>query len=202
MASVEEVGHAPAGAYARIEDLLDAQRCVILDGGIATELGRVRPRERPHDDEALWGTWALIHDPDAVRDVHGSYLDAGCDVISTNTWGLTGEVDRRAQTAFSTPIHWMDIARRGLRLGREAIERAGRAGDATLAFSIDGDVESEARKELLELLPRAFEEDPPDLVLLETMTLVRNGLTFAAVEALVASGIPVWVSFRRCRHGV
>src|SRR3954454_20494229 len=199
--AVTEAG--PGAAYARIDELFAKQRCVILDGGIATELGRTRPDVSPRDgDEALWGTWALVHDPDAVRDVHRAYLDAGCDVISTNTWGLTGELDRRAQNAFSTPVHWMDVARRGLRVGREAIEQAGRAGEASLAFSINGDVDSEARKELFELLPRAFDDEAPDLVLLETMTLVRNGLTFGAVEALVASGIPVWVSFRRCRHGV
>jgi S-methylmethionine-dependent homocysteine/selenocysteine methylase/SAM-dependent methyltransferase len=202
MASVEEVTHAPGSGYARVEELLGEQRCVILDGAIATELGRMRPDATPREDEALWGTWALVHDPDAVRQVHRSYLDVGCDVISTNTWGLTGEAERRAQTAFSTPIHWMDIARRGLRLGREAIEQAGRTGDATLAFSINGDVDGEARREMLELLPRVFDDDPPDLVLLETMTLVRDGLTFEAVEALVAGGVPVWVSFRRCRHGV
>src|SRR4051812_32652516 len=189
-------------AYGRVERLMREQRCVMLDGGIATELGRVRPEATPHEDEALWGTWALVHDPDAVGDVHRSYLDAGCDVISTNTWGLTGELDRRAQGAFSTPVHWMDIARRGLRVGREAIEQSGRTGEASLAFSINGDVDSPARKEMLELLPRVFDDDPPDLVLLETMTLVRDGLTFGAVEALIRSGIPVWVSFRRCRHGV
>src|SRR4051794_28898101 len=189
-------------AYGRVEELMREQRCVMLDGGIATELGRVRPDATPREDEALWGTWALVHDPDAVGDVHRSYLDAGCDVISTNTWGLTGELDRRAQGAFSTPVHWMDIARRGLRVGREAIEQSRRTGEASLAFSINGDVDSPARKEMLELLPRVFDDDPPDLVLLETMTLVREGLTFGAVEALVQSGIPVWVSFRRCRHGV
>src|SRR4051794_30912217 len=188
-------------AYGRVEELLREQRCVILDGGIATELGRVRPDATPREDEALWGTWALVHAPDAVRDVHRSYLDAGSDVISTNTWGLSGD-DRRAGAALSTPVHWMDVARRGLRVGREAIEQAGRAGEASLAFSINGDVDSDARRELLELLPRVFEDEPPDLVLLETMTLVRDGLTFGAVEALVASGVPVWVSFRRCRHGV
>src|SRR3954468_22564959 len=188
-------------AYGRIEERLREQRCVILDGGIATELGRTRPDATPHDDEALWGTWALVHAPDAVRDVHRSYLDAGSDVISTNTWGITG-ADRRAGTAFSTPVHWMDVARRGLRVGREAIEQAGRTGEASLAFSINGGVDSQPPKEMLELLPRVFDEGPPDLVLLETMTLVRNGLTFRAVEALVASGIRVWVGSRGCRHGV
>jgi len=202
MASVSEARATAGTAYGRLEELLGRQRCVMLDGGIATELGRLRPDATPREDEALWGTWALVHQPDAVRDVHRAYLDAGSDVISTNTWGLTGELDRRARAAFSTPVHWMDIARRGLRVGREAIAQAGRTGDAALAFSINGDVDSESRKEMLELLPRVFDEDPPDLVLLETMTLVRDGLTFGAVEALVQSGIPVWVSFLRCRHGV
>src|SRR3954463_3823732 len=146
-------------AYGRVEELLREQRCVILDGGIATELGRTRPDATPHEDEALWGTWALVHAPDAVRDVHRSYLDAGCDVISTNTWGLTGEVDRRAQTAFATPVHWMDIARRGVGGARGATGGAGRAGEVALAFSVNGDVDSEARREMLELLPRVFDED-------------------------------------------
>jgi S-methylmethionine-dependent homocysteine/selenocysteine methylase/SAM-dependent methyltransferase len=195
-------GRAPGGAYERVQDRFAQDRCVMLDGGIATELGRLLPDEKPRQDEALWGTWALVHAPDAVRQVHRSYLDAGCDVISTNTWGLNGDLEARPHAAFSTPVHWMDVARRGLRVAREAIDEAGRAGEAVLAFSINGDVDSPARREMLELLPRVFDDDPPDLVLLETMTLVRDGLTFEAVEALVASGIPVWVSFRRCRHGV
>jgi S-methylmethionine-dependent homocysteine/selenocysteine methylase/SAM-dependent methyltransferase len=202
MATVPDVRPTTDAAYRVVHELLDAQRCVVLDGGIATELGRALPDAKPQADEALWGPWALVHAPDAVRAVHRSYLDAGCDVISTNTWGLNGGLDPRAQAAFSTPIHWMDLARRGLRLGRRAIDEAGRAGEVALAFSINGDVDSEARKEMLELLPRVFDEDPPDLVLLETMTLIRDGLTFGAVDAVVRSGIPVWVSFRRCRHGV
>ena len=62
----------------------------------------------------------------------------------------------------------MDVARRGIRIGREAIAEAGRENETALAFSIHGEVDSEARTELLELLPRAFEDGPPDLVLLET----------------------------------
>jgi S-methylmethionine-dependent homocysteine/selenocysteine methylase len=68
-------------AYGRVEELLAAERCVILDGGIATELGRRLPDSERGQDEALWGTWALVHDPDVVRDVHRAYVDVGCDVI-------------------------------------------------------------------------------------------------------------------------
>ena len=33
------------------------------------------------------------------------------------------------------------------------------------------------------------------------MSLVRSS-TYATVERLLATGLPVWLSFRRCRHGV
>jgi SAM-dependent methyltransferase len=71
-----------------------------------------------------------------------------------------------------------------------------------LAFSINAEVTDEGRREFFELLPRAFEQEPPDLILLETITLIRDGLTLGAIERLVETGIPVWVSFRRCRQGV
>jgi S-methylmethionine-dependent homocysteine/selenocysteine methylase/SAM-dependent methyltransferase len=192
----------PTSAYTRVDELLAAQRCVMLDGGMGTELGRHMPADERAHEEALWGTWALVRSPHAVRAVHGSYIEAGCDVISTNTWGVRSEMDRGTYAGHVAPLHWMDIARRGIRVGREAIAEAGRQGETALAFSINGDVDSEARKELLQLLPRAFEDEAPDLILLETITLVRNGLTLGAIEALVESDIPVWVGFRRCRHGV
>jgi S-methylmethionine-dependent homocysteine/selenocysteine methylase/SAM-dependent methyltransferase len=209
MSALEErtglgAGRQAQPAYRRIEELLAAERCLILDGGIATELGRRLGGRAASDhgqDEALWGTSALIHDADVVRDVHRTYVDIGCDVISTNTWGLTAEMQSQ-RAAHLQPVHWMDIARHGIEIGREAIEQAGRSGEVALAFSVNGDVDGPARREFVELLPRAFEDNPPDLILLETITLIRNDLTMAAVEALVATGIPVWTSFRRCRHGV
>jgi S-methylmethionine-dependent homocysteine/selenocysteine methylase/SAM-dependent methyltransferase len=193
----------PSPAYARVQRLLAEQRCVILDGATATEVGTLAPSPEAQRDEALWGTWALLRAPEAVLDVHRRYVDVGCDVISTNTWGITGalEIDRDGARS-APPTHWMDLARRGVQVGREAIERGGRAGEVALAFSIAGDVESERKQETLALLTRVFDEDPPDLILLETMTLVRDALTFSTVELLLETGLPVWLSFRRCRHGV
>jgi len=193
-----------SGAYGRIQDLLAAQRCVVLDGGTATELDTIVPPPQGERDEPLWGTWALLHAPDAVLDVHRRYAEIGCDVVSTNTWGLTSafEFGRLRPGDLAEPPHWMDIARRGLRVGREAIARAGRAGEVALAFSVNGDVDSPEKHETLKLLTRVLEEDPPDLILLETMTLIRDELTFATVELMLRTGLPVWLSFRRCRQGV
>src|SRR5258705_1162575 len=114
-----------APAYRRVEELLKAERCVILDGGIATELGHRLPDAERGRDEALWGTWALVHAPGVVRDVHRSYVEQGCDIISTNTWGLTAEMQSQ-RTGHLAPLHWMDIARLGVEIGHEAIEQAGK----------------------------------------------------------------------------
>jgi methionine synthase I (cobalamin-dependent) len=112
--------------------------------------------------------------------VHRAYLDVGCDVISTNTWGLTGELDRRAGPRSRPRCTGWTSPGAACASAATRSSRPGRTGDAALAFSINGDVDGDSRREMLELLPRVFDDDPPDLVLLETMTLVRDGLTFAA----------------------
>ena len=53
-----------SAAYRHVEELLGAERCVVLDGGIATELQRVHPPEgRAGTHPELWGTWALYRAP-------------------------------------------------------------------------------------------------------------------------------------------
>jgi homocysteine S-methyltransferase len=189
-------------AYGRIERLIAAERCVILDGGTATELDTIAPLPQGERDEPLWGTWALLHAPGDVLDVHRRFVAAGCDIVSTNTWGLTNADELERAGPPDEPLHWVDLARRGIRVGREAIASGGRSDEVALAFSLNGDVDSAEQLETLELLARVFEDEPPDLVLLETMTLIRDELTFATVEAMVGTGLPVWLSFRRCRQGV
>jgi S-methylmethionine-dependent homocysteine/selenocysteine methylase/SAM-dependent methyltransferase len=192
----------PEGRYARIANLIATDRCVVLDGAIGTELIDVSG-ERPETEEHLWGVSAIVEKPAEVKQVHRRYVDAGCDVLTTDTWGLpTAVLDGRALVrGAAEPLHWMDVARRGVRLARTAAEEGGRAEDCAVAFSLNGDVDSPEGLETIRLLARAFEDDPPDLLLMETLSLVRSS-TYATVEALLATGLPVWLSFRRCRHGV
>ncbi len=96
----------------------------------------------------------------------------------------------------------MDIARLGIRLARRAIADAGRQGSCAVAFAISEEINSPTRQETVELLSRVFEEEPPDLILLETLTLIRDPTTYKTIDLLLGTGIPVWLSFRRCRHGV
>jgi S-methylmethionine-dependent homocysteine/selenocysteine methylase/SAM-dependent methyltransferase len=188
-------------AYERIAEMIAADRCVVLDGGTATELHGAG--DRPGDDEGLWGTRALVDSPEQVLDVHRRYAQIGCDVISTNTWGLPSALREDGPRLWEStrPVHWMDVARRGLRLVREAIEQEGRADECAVAFSLNGEVDNPEGQETIRLLTRPLEEDPPDLILVETLSLVGPSI-YVTVETLLETGLPVWLSFRRCRHGV
>jgi S-methylmethionine-dependent homocysteine/selenocysteine methylase len=191
-----------AGGYARIAKLIATDRCVVLDGAIGTELIDVSG-ERPEVEEHLWGITTIVEDPAQVKAVHRRYVDAGCDVLTTDTWGLPTAVRQRKTPLVRgpRPVHWMDVARQGVRLAHRAAEEGGRAGECAIAFSINGDVDTPDGQETIRLLARVFEDDPPDLILMETLSLVRSS-TYATVERLLETGLPVWLSFRRCRHGV
>jgi len=75
---------------------------LLLDGGLATEL-----EDRGHVlDTDLWSADLLLQRPEAIRDVHLAYLDAGADCIITSSYqaslegflahGLSKEEARRA----------------------------------------------------------------------------------------------------------
>lgn len=64
---------------------LQRQGALILDGGLATELERAG-----HDlSDALWSARLLRDDPDAIRQVHTAYLNAGADCIATASYQAT-----------------------------------------------------------------------------------------------------------------
>jgi S-methylmethionine-dependent homocysteine/selenocysteine methylase/SAM-dependent methyltransferase len=160
-------------AYDGISGALAAQRCVILDGLATTEQAN---------------SLAL----------HRGYVRAGSDVITTHTRGLFSAPTRDES---GEPVHWMDSARRSLRIARQAIADEGREGEVAVAFAIDADIDGPEAAETIRLLSRAFGTEQPDLLLLEGLGVLRPTL-FATVEALLAVGLPVWLSFGRCRQGL
>ena len=184
-------------AYSIVHDAIAAERCVLLDGGIATEL----PHRHGQDHERLWGIEALASSPEEVFDVHRRYVDAGVDVVTTNTWALPTVLLESSGSEQQRPIHWMELARRGVGIARDAITEGGRDGAVAVAFSLNGDLDGPEGPETVALLARTLADDPPDLFLLETLSVLRPSL-FSVVSALQATSIPVWLSFRRCPHGL
>jgi len=186
------------GRFEVVERKIGSGRCVVLDGGTATELPRLSVNHSA--DERLWDADTLVSSPADVLSVHRRYAEAGCDIISTNTWGLPNAVrDSPKLWEAMGSVHWMDIARRGIGLTRRAASDAGR--ECAVAFSLGGDIDTPEGQETIRLLARVFEEEPPDLVLVETLSLVRPS-TYETIERLLETGLPIWLSFRRCRHGL
>jgi S-methylmethionine-dependent homocysteine/selenocysteine methylase/precorrin-6B methylase 2 len=162
-------------AYDALLAALAAERCVILDGGTAGARARA---------------------PDDAVACHRSFVRAGCDVVTTNTRRLLAAADGRGRHT-----RWMQSAQRSLRLARQAIAEEGREGEVAVAFALDADVDRPDAPETVRLLSRALAAEPPDVLVVEGLSVMRPTL-YATVEALVAVGVPLWLSFRRCRHGL
>lgn len=69
----------------KIEQILNEYPFVIIDGGLATELEKKGFELKDN----LWSAKIIAEAPDAVRDVHLSYLNAGADCIITSSYQAT-----------------------------------------------------------------------------------------------------------------
>ena len=191
MASSTRVRRSPA--YSCVEQLLARDQCVILDGGDRDRAAGAEIPATDQRDEALWGTWALLNAPRRrARACTARYAEAGCDVISTEHLGPA----RRARTASARLGR---LAARPLD-GPGAPRRSGSPAQATAEVGRASDVRGRlqpqrrrrraaGRRDVSSCSARAFEDEPPDLLLLETMSLVRDA-TFETVEPLLETGLP------------
>ncbi|MEM7277605.1 MAG: homocysteine S-methyltransferase family protein [Pseudomonadota bacterium] len=187
-------------AYQHLQAKLANDECLVLDGAVATELQALGARDFQLSDADHWGFEALHFAPESVAEVHGNYVAAGCDVITTNTYGILDAP--KSVTSATATQHWMELSRRAVRIARDSIDAAGRQESCAVAYSIGGDIGSEDDLTTIRLLLRSLREAPPDLVLLETLTMLKSDYTRQAMDLIQESGLPVWLSFRRCREGV
>ncbi|UHS60805.1 homocysteine S-methyltransferase family protein [Agrobacterium vaccinii] len=162
----------------------------ILDGGMSRELQRLGAQLKQPE----WSALALIDTPDIVRQVHVEFIEAGADVVTTNSYALVpfhiGEERFRSEGASL-------IALSG-KLAREAADVAGRkvtiAGGLPPIFgsyepqNFDPTRVQDYLKVLVEnLAPHV------DVWLGETLSLIAEGE--AVREAVAGTGKPFWVSF-------
>jgi 5-methyltetrahydrofolate--homocysteine methyltransferase len=120
-----------ADLAARSQRLLAAldERILILDGGMGTMLQRYqltdadfrgeRFREWPRDVKGNSDLLVLTR-PDVVRAIHDAYLDAGADIVSTDTFTAT----TIAQADYGMEALAGELNREGARLARAACDAA------------------------------------------------------------------------------
>lgn len=168
--------------------------CILLDGATGTELQRRHiPTPLP-----LWSAAALIHHPEAVRQIHLDYLAAGADILTTNTFrtyrrtlARVGLGDR-AQTLTYRAVTLAIQARRDAGL-RNSVWIAGSMSPLEDCYSphlVPSPAECEVEHhEMAQYLAAAG----VDVILVETMNTIREAV--AAASAAQRTRLPFMVSF-------
>jgi S-methylmethionine-dependent homocysteine/selenocysteine methylase len=187
--------------YGLLRERIERGETVLLDGGIGAELVRRGIR---------WRGNGLLTDADAVGQVHLEFLEAGADLLRTNTFQLNRRtylnvfrnLDHLRQIGAPGLEHRAaDLTRRAAQLAIGARERSGRSEAAVagvmspLEHCFRPDLaprEQDAQREHQEQA-ELLAEGGVDLLLLESMNTL--GEARAATRAARSTGLPVWVSF-------
>ncbi len=172
-----------------VDDLLERNHPVILDGGIGTELQRLGA---PMDHEA-WCAVALDTHPDLVRQVHRSYIEAGADIITVNTYATT----RQALKSAGMEEQFTCWNIRAVQIARETLDDSASERDILIAGSVStfGNFNRFSDAELEPYFQEQAEilvENGVDLVILETLSS-RASTIVTALNALADFDLPVWV---------
>jgi 5-methyltetrahydrofolate--homocysteine methyltransferase len=210
----------PAGE--RLEALL-RQRIVYLDGAMGTMIQQLKLQEadyrgdrfKDHPGQLKGNNDLLVlTKPSVVRDIHRAYLDAGADILETNTFNGTSIA--MEDYAMTDLIRELNTA--AVRVAREAVDAykaanpgkdafvAGAIGPTNKTLSMSRDVNDSAKRDVTFVQVRdAYREQVDalidagaDLLLCETVfdTLVLKAALFAIDEAFEARGcrLPVMIS--------
>ena len=197
----------------RLEGIL-VDRIAILDGAYGTaiqarSLGDAdyrgdRFRDHPRD---LKGDPDLLNltRPDVVEQIHRSYLDAGADIVTTNTFTATRIA--QADYGLEDAVYEMNVA--GARIARRACDAmgserfvAGSVGPTNQTLSLSPHVNDPAYRTLTfdQLLDayveqiRGLVDGGVDLLLIETIFDTLNAKAAIAAAGDAAPQIPLMVS--------
>ncbi|MGD0199740.1 MAG: methionine synthase [Bryobacteraceae bacterium] len=192
----------------RLGSLYDAldHRILVLDGAMGTMLQEARLSASDFGGASLEGcNENLVRTrPDVVLGVHRAYLEAGADIVETDTFGAT----RIVLAEYGVEGDALELNRRAAGLARQAAEEfssaerprwvAGAMGPTTKAISITGGVTFAQLREAYYEQARGLVEGGADLLILETCQDTRNVkaglLAIERVRGELGCQIPVIVS--------
>ncbi|ANU16254.1 methionine synthase [Planococcus maritimus] len=188
-----------------IEQQLE-KRILVIDGAMGTMIQNADLSAEDFGGEEYDGCneYLNIVRPDVLEGVHDAYLEAGADIICTNTFGGTPvvldeyglghraaeinqkavEIAKKSQAKYSTP-EWPRFV-------------AGALGPTTKTLSVTGGITFDALKADFQVQAKALIEGGADLLLLETSQDMLNvkAATIAIRDAFEETGVelPVMIS--------
>jgi 5-methyltetrahydrofolate--homocysteine methyltransferase len=184
------------------------QRCKFEEADFRGERFKNHPKDLRGDNDLL-----TLTQPQAIKDIHLAYLEAGSDIIETNTFSST----RIAQADYGLEDIVFELNREGARLAREAADEiakktgvrrfvAGSIGPTNRTASISPDVSNPGfRAVTFDELRDAYREAAlglieggADIMLVETVfdTLNAKAAIYALEEAFeeVGTRFPIMIS--------
>ena len=176
-----------------LHDKLNARKIVIMDGGTGTEISR---RGVTIYGSRAWSANANITFPDIVRDIHRDYINAGAEVIITNTFSTSRTTLAKDGLSEQTE----EINNQSVRLAMEARKLCGAEETVVIAGSISA-FEPKTHPEIVPSYEAALRDlkeqvrilarEGVDLIVLEMFS--RTVDLRAAVDAATETGLPIWV---------
>lgn len=206
-----------------IKDIIK-DRILILDGAMGTMIQTYKLAEEDFRGEQFKDIAGLmkgnndilsITRPDVIRDIHRRYLDAGADIITTNTFSS----QKVSMADYNVQSYVREINLAAAKIARDIADEytsknpskprfvAGDVGPSNKALSISPDVNNPALRSLsFDELAEAFQEQivaliegGVDVLLIETIfdTLNCKAAIYAAEEAFKVTGkrLPIMLSF-------
>ena len=174
--------------YQKLMSRMDAGELILIDGATGTEIER---RGVPQLNNAWNGGGALSH-PSIVREVHQDYIEAGSQIIISNTFATCEHTLRDAGMA----EHFETLNRRGVELAVEARDQS-HAPDVLVAGGISY-WSFTGNKPSLSALSASVTDQAgimknagADLLMLEMMIDIDR--MCVTLEGALASDLPVWV---------
>ena len=159
-----------------------AERVLVFDGSYGVALTSAGLTAADYGGPQFEGCpeALLLSRPEMVRDIHRAYLEAGADLLLTNTFGGTSivlaEYGLEARTA--------EINHIAARIAREAADAIatpakprfviGDIGPTTKAITVTGGIDFEGIRDVFYEQARALAEGGVDALLLETQQDTRN----------------------------
>lgn len=170
--------------------ILDRGGVVLIDGGTGSEL-----RRRGFAmSRAAWSGAAAHTHPDLIRSIHVDFIEAGADVIITNTFGCA----RYVLEAAGLGDHVETVVANAVRAAVEARRICGSAVSiagsiSNLPPNMDPAGYPDANRELRDLreLAWALADAGVDLLALEMLQDADHARR--AMEAAQETGLPVWL---------
>ena len=175
----------------KLDTLINSANPILLDGGIGTELERLGA---PMDHEA-WCAVALETHPQLVRDVHRSYIDAGADIITVNTYAAT----RHALTNGGMEKNFTSWNKLAVQLARETLDASEVDRKILIAGSVSNFGHFGVRHTDEQLAPNFKDqaeiliENGVDFIILESLG-AKTSTIVTALNAITEFNVPIWVA--------